>query len=66
MNLYDYTIKKLVEMYSKERLAEKFTMQQEVCEMYKKDNDELRKENESLKYLISKYRLAESEVAGNE
>ncbi len=66
MGIREYSIKRLCEEYSKELLAEKFLIEQELRILYTGDNNELRKENESLKYLIAKYSMAKSEVADSE
>lgn len=59
MNAYEYELKRLVETHSKTELAEQIISQREVAHAYYNDNVNLRAENESLRYLIGKYRMGE-------
>lgn len=56
---YEYVINKLCEEFTKEQLAEQLLTYKELTAMYKKDNEELRKDNDSLMYLIAKYSIYE-------
>ncbi|MBQ9701348.1 MAG: hypothetical protein IJV71_12100 [Lachnospiraceae bacterium] len=56
-NVYEYEIKELCAKYSPEELADQVIMYRGSYFTYQKDNNELRKENESLRYLIAKYNM---------
>ena len=57
MTLFEYQVRELENQLSKDELAKALVTTRELAEMYKQDNDALRKENNSLKYLIAKYRI---------
>lgn len=60
-NVYEYAIKELCAKYSPEELADQVIRYRDSYFTYQKDNNELRKENESLRYLIAKCNLEETE-----
>lgn len=57
MGTYEYAINEICKTFTKEQLAEQLLTHRELVSMYKKDNDTLRKDNESLMYLIAKYQV---------
>ena len=59
MNAYEYKIEQLTKAFTPRELAEKFLASEELVHTYSFDNTKLRGENESLRYLIAKYRMRE-------
>lgn len=60
-NLYWDCINTLCQKYTQSHLAELLLNEQETNSLLKRDNDELRSENETLKYLIAKYNIQTGE-----
>ena len=56
MDLYEFHIKELCEKYTQKQLAELLDGYIKTNSLLKEDNDNLRSENETLRYLIAKYK----------
>lgn len=59
MDAWNFAVNELCKTFTKEQLAEQVISQRELIGTYRKDNDKLRKDNESLLYLIGKYSIYE-------
>ena len=59
MDAWTFAVNELCKTFTKEQLAEQVIAQRELAGMYRKDNDKLRKDNDSLLYLIAKYQTYE-------
>ena len=59
MDAWNFAVNELCKTFTKEQLAEQVIAQRELIGTYRKDNDKLRKDNESLLYLIGKYSIYE-------
>ena len=57
MDLYEFHIKELCEKYTQKQLAELLNDYIRTNLLLKSDNDDLRSENETLRYLIAKYNI---------
>lgn len=60
MDLYEFHIKELCEKYTQKQLAELLDGYIKTNLLLKEDNDDLRAENETLRYLIAKYKAVKS------
>lgn len=60
MDLYEFHIKELCEKYTQKQLAELLDGYIRTNTLLKEDNDDLRAENETLRYLIAKYNAVKS------
>lgn len=60
MDLYEFHIKELCEKYTQKQLAELLDGYIKTNSLLKEDNDNLRAENETLRYLIAKYKAVKS------
>jgi hypothetical protein len=56
LDLYEFHIKELCEKYTQKQLAELLDGYIKTNSLLKEDNDNLRSENETLRYLIAKYK----------
>ena len=56
MDAFNHEVKRLCDSYTKEQLAEQIITNRALIKSYRETNDELRKEAESLAYLISRQR----------
>lgn len=61
--MYEFTISRICEEYTQKEIAGLYVNYQEMYHHIREDNDSLRKENETLKYLIAKYRIETDEIA---
>ena len=57
MDAYEYRINQLTKGFTPRELAEQFLASEQLVHTYSLDNTKLREENESLRYLIAKYRM---------
>ena len=61
-SIFELQVQTLEKELSKTELAKALITTREVSEVFKKDNDELRKENKRLRYIIAKYNMNDTKI----